>query len=617
MNNPVIIGNATLHLGDCISTMAGMADNSLDAIICDPPYLISFMGRSFDSQHKSLPGDNEGQKMQEWHRRWVKEAYRILKPGGHLAAFGGDRTHHRLMSAMEDVGFELRQCGYWIFSTGFPKSQDASKALDQYFGMKDKREVLETIKKKPSASFDCHEGWVRPWAEGKTTMDITEPAHPLAKQYAGYGTALKPATEIIAIGRKPMIGTLAENLLTWGTGAMNLDASRVKSEDQLADDYVYRRLSSLYSSVCGGDLSPEQLFGLLEHIVFALRSYSTVGIDHSHNEVCQDDILLEVALYENLVARLFPNGVWCGRSSWSIPDFLACYQSYLHLCDAHIRLLKEAAQGGSPLLADALERTCLNQPLLERNRESLSSDRLSNSDDFLLALSVSYIIGEYCTLYSSPQISQGRFPPHLLHDGSDVVKKCFPDTGASKATEQSNDRYKCKEYAGEGYFGTRGPENSYTDSGSSSRFFPSLPYDEEDCATIFYCAKASRTDRNQGCENIDQNKYSHDGRLTEIENPYQRNQSVASNFHVSVKPTSLMRWICRLLTPKGGTLLDPFMGSGSTLKAAVLENFTCIGIEMDADYFAIAEARVAHVSPEIVEVKHERVKTANYQPSLF
>lgn len=93
MNNPVIIGNATLYNADCIEVMAGLPDNSLDSIICDPPYLISFMSKSFDTQHKSLPGANEGQKMQEWHRRWVTEAYRILKPGGHLAAFGGDRTH--------------------------------------------------------------------------------------------------------------------------------------------------------------------------------------------------------------------------------------------------------------------------------------------------------------------------------------------------------------------------------------------------------------------------------------------------------------------------------------------------------------------------------------------
>lgn len=115
--NPVIMGNATLYNADCIEVMAGLPDNSLDSIICDPPYLISFMNTAFDSQHKSLPGANEGQKMQEWHRRWVIEAYRILKPVGHLAAFGGDRTHHRLMSAMEDVGFELRFNLYWCFGS--------------------------------------------------------------------------------------------------------------------------------------------------------------------------------------------------------------------------------------------------------------------------------------------------------------------------------------------------------------------------------------------------------------------------------------------------------------------------------------------------------------------
>ena len=437
--NPVIIGNATLHLGDCIEVMAGLPDNSLDSIICDPPYLISFMSKSFDTQHKSLPGSNEGQKMQEWHRRWVTEAYRILKPGGHLAAFGGDRTHHRLMSAMEDVGFELRFGLYWCYGSGFPKSMDASKALDQHFGMKDKREVVGLSNRHGGGINNNYMGMTK-----ETSNAITKPYHPLAKQYSGYGTALKPATEIIAIGRKPMIGTLAENLLEWGCGAMNLDACRVGNEEITTNGY-----------------------------------------------------------------RAATGQTWNA--------------------------------GG--MLAANVQR--------------------------------------------EPTQHIGRFPPHLLHDGSDVVKKCFPDarSNCNKTNDKSGHKNK---YVG-GTLLNKVSSSCYTDSGSASRFFPSLPYDEEDCATIFYCAKASKSDRGD------------------------------FNNHVSVKPTNLMKWICRLLTPKGGTLLDPFMGSGSTLKAAVLENFTCIGIEMDADYFAIAEARVSHVSPEVYVTpsRPERAEVAPRQQSMF
>ena len=117
-----------------------MDENSIPFIITDPPYLLEFMGKKFDKQHKDLEGENEGQKMQKWHTGWLIEAYRVLKPGGYLVAFGGTRTSHRLACAMEDVGFEIRDTMMWIYGSGFPKSLDISKAIDKR--MKVKREVI-------------------------------------------------------------------------------------------------------------------------------------------------------------------------------------------------------------------------------------------------------------------------------------------------------------------------------------------------------------------------------------------------------------------------------------------------------------------------------------------
>lgn len=108
----------TLHHGDCIEIMQGMPENSVDSIVCDPPYLLEFMGKAFDKQHKTFPGDNDGQKMQAWHERWARGAMRVLKPGGHLLAFGGTRTSHRLTSALEDAGFEIRDTVEWIYGSG-------------------------------------------------------------------------------------------------------------------------------------------------------------------------------------------------------------------------------------------------------------------------------------------------------------------------------------------------------------------------------------------------------------------------------------------------------------------------------------------------------------------
>jgi site-specific DNA-methyltransferase (adenine-specific) len=182
---------------------------------------------------------------------------------------------------------------------------------------------------------------------------------------------------------------------------------------------------------------------------------------------------------------------------------------------------------------------------------------------------------------SSPQ---GRFPANLIHDGSEEVTSLFPDSkgqqGDVKGTEKSNTGQN-------GIYGNfeRVPSlPKRNDSGSASRFF--------------YCAKASKKDRNEGCNNLDEKQYSHDGRSKPIENAFQRNNSIAHNNHPTVKPTDLMQYLVKLVTPKNGIVLDPFMGSGSTGKACVLEGFDFIGIELDEEYLKIAEKRIAYAEKE-------------------
>jgi site-specific DNA-methyltransferase (adenine-specific) len=175
---------------------------------------------------------------------------------------------------------------------------------------------------------------------------------------------------------------------------------------------------------------------------------------------------------------------------------------------------------------------------------------------------------------------EGRWPANLIHDGSSEVLALFPTTTSGKMAAGTTRKNKA------GWAGDM-PESTGNetigDSGSAARFF--------------YCAKASKTDRNEGCENIEPGQYSHDGRDTPIDNAYQRNSSSSSNSHPTVKPADLMRYLCRLVTPQDGTILDPFMGSGSTGKAAVLEGFKFVGIEREANYLEIATARIAAVTP--------------------
>lgn len=343
-------------LGDCLEIMRDIPDGSIDAIVTDPPYGLSdhrasdvfsclsswlagqeyrpnkkgFMGRTWDSW---VPGP------EVW-----REVFRVLKPGGHVVAFAGSRTHDLMSMALRLAGFECRDTVLWVYGSGFPKSLDVSKAIDKAAGAE--REVIgvdeRIARRQPRKGYS-------PVLDKQSTFNgananITAPATDAARQWQGWGTALKPAFEPALLFRKPLVGTVAENVLAHGAGALNIDGCRVED---------------------GGE-----------------------------------------------------------------------------------------------------------------------------------------------------ETSKGRFPANLIHDGSDEVLAVFP--GAA--------------------------------GGSAARFF--------------YCAKASKTDRG------------------------------TDNSHPTVKPTELMRYLVRLVTPLGGTVLDPFMGSGSTGKAAVLEGFHFLGIEQDPNYFNIATERI-------------------------
>ena len=366
-----------LIVGDCVEAMRAMEPESVDAIVTDPPYGLEFMGKEWDRlgdgfRRRDNPADvgganpfgrtsrtspeyRAGTEAQAWHEAWACEALRVLKPGGYLLAFGGTRTVHRLVCAIEDAGFEIRDMIAWVYGSGFPKSLDVSKAIDKAAGAE-----REVVGKRDTAKGNGGTG-NNFLGDAPRIIDITAPATDAAKQWAGWGTALKPAHEPAILARKPLVGTVAENVLRYGTGALNIDACR----------YPY------------------------------------------------------------------------GDPSWPGP------------------------------------------------REK-------------------------------PAMTAASWAPNRI-----LGKLDYNDGETWDASERG-----------------RWPAN------------------------LYHCPKPDRGERDDGLD---------DDR----------------NLHPTVKPLALMRWLCRLVTPPGGLILDPFAGSGTTIVAALRENFRVIGIEKDEGYAEIARARIA------------------------
>ena len=497
-----------IMVGDNRVSLRELAENSVDAIVTDPPYELGFMGKGWDKS--GIAND-----VKFWD-----DCLRVLKPGGHLLAFSGSRTYHRMACAIEDSGFEVRDQMMWVYGSGFPKSLDVSKALDKTDGTTTQRErrlrftawvrsqgvTAKQINEATQTLMGSHyttEGeqpsvmtrehleacrhlfrevprWVEQEADTRSVeienfnsrqviktriatdttkvriacslesqglqvthkreINITAPANEAARKWDGWGTALKPAHEPIVLARKPLEGTVADNVLKWGTGALNIEGCRI---GQTVETWpISRSRPSGHSNIYTGKM---------------------LG---------------------------FPT--------------------------------KTVSGGNAP---------------------------------------------------------NGRWPANLMHDGSEEVLELFPESNGGAAPKKSNIP-SGRHYEG-GWGNVSNEERREFGSGSAARFF--------------YCPKANKKDRNEGCEHLE-------AKLFQTSQPYGKgaearaegNAKGNKNNHPTVKPTELMAYLCRLVTPPGGLILDPFMGSGSTGKAAIREGFRFVGMELSQEYADIAAARIAH-----------------------
>jgi len=465
-----------LLVGDCREVLKDFPDASVDSVVTDPPYELGFMGKKWDASGVAYDVGLWG------------EVLRVLKPGGHLLAFGGTRTYHRMAVAIEDAGFEVRDSLHWLYGSGFPKSHNVSKAINKAAGAE--REVVGS---KVTGKARTDEGW----QGGQQDVPITAPATDSAKQWDGWGTALKPAHEPIVVARKPLVGTVAANVLTYGTGALNIDACRVGSEGGTA----------------GATAGPS-------------------------NGIFGDGL-------NGQAGKPVPNmGRWPANIVFT--HSAGCVQ---------VGTTSDACR-----VRDSFQTYSQNSNFGKRSQVKNKTEKM---------VAAVWHCVEGC-------------PVGELDEQSGV--------GISRAGGVAGWQ---DEYVGGTYAPI--PRTGHNDTGGASRFFTVTEWDPVGDVPFKYVAKPSKKERNAGLDGLEKKRESDRKKDDGVggDNPRNRSNTAKVNHHPTVKPIALMRWLVKLVTPPGGTVLDPFAGSGTTLVAATLEGFDAVGVEFTEEYVPIIEGRVA------------------------
>lgn len=521
---------AEVILGDCLSVMRTMPAMSVDAVVTDPPYGLAFMGKLWDH---GVPGVDF----------WA-EALRVAKPGAALLAFGGTRTFHRLACAIEDGGWEIRDCLAWLYGSGFPKSLDVSKAIDKAAGAKREVVGVSTHSANRHADMGFHGG-----SPNEGIRAITAPATEAAREWSGWGTALKPAYEPVILARKPLKGTVAANVLRYRTGALNVEGCRLQTSGPTATIGEWEQDGNLCAS-CASDAG-KRVRPSTPGIGGSTAPRSAAPTRNAAEQTARDGI------------DRTATGCSAGRSPEAQSGSLAGPSN------------SSTARSGRtpsdlfPMDSSSTMRTATGSTTVPRTCASCGEPTTSPS-----------------TLLGTPT---GRWPSNVLLD--EEAARMLDEQSGNRPGAVSNGSKTTEGLAGTGTFKIHAREQQpgRADSGGASRFF--------------YTAKASRADREDGLEGVEERtKRILNGGIPSAVNSDARGMAgggdrVARNHHPTVKPTDLMRWLCRLVTPPGGTVLDPFAGSGSTGVAALSEGFDFIGIEREADYVEIARRRIANVAP--------------------
>ena len=516
--------------GDCLVEMQKLEDNSVDSIVVDPPYGISFMGKKWDY---NVP------KVEVW-----QEALRVLKAGGHALVACGTRTQHRMAVNLEDAGFEIRDIVFYHYGSGFPKSLN----------------IFKTLTKK------CTCGFMEAYEKNRNEWNLS------CQQETEYSLRPLPKTDISqTVNAKDKQGKVLQS---------SLSEQSVPIQQSKSAENVWSRqpgMEGRYNAEKDTwQLSGSDVYSLPERI----SAYGEEGWVHNDTQIGNGSIA-----GENINKNR-------GSSSQRSQSEQQQDREPCAFCKQFRAQAIRALGYGTALKPSTELWTLCRKPLSEKTvaenvlkygtgginidecRVGTTGARNNGNSNGTVG---SNSIGTYGKAIKK-DYNMGRFPANLIHDGSDEVVGLFPDSNGSGKARKLQRSVK-PEQDGWGMNKNSADEVKLPDAGSGS------------ASRFFYCAKASKSERNKGLEGFEEKK-TNDGRNKEIDNAFQRGSTLRNNNHPTVKPIALMSYLCRLITPKGGTILDPFMGSGSTGIGAKLENFNFIGIELDEDYFNIAKSRI-------------------------
>jgi len=681
-----------IYQGDCIEELKKLPDNSVDAIITDPPYGLEFMGKEWDKfknaenigggtmENRNTPyqrGEKtppayyiwtleQKNEFQIFSMNWAKECLRVLKPGGFLLSFGGTRTYHRMTCGIEDAGFEIRDTIMWVYGSGFPKSLNIGKAVDKMQG--NEREVVFKnpyadghIRKATGNISDANDN-VKFLSEYKLENGLRKETKGTS-EWEGWGTALKPAVEPIVVARKPLSEkNVALNVLKWGTGGINIDECRIgfKGEKDVKNAQVgfKQTRENIYKlGITGKDIvqptiengrfpaniilekSYQQVYTLKESFINLIpllniyygneymfkmqKEISGLSLQEEGKswKILQSEMLQPTSESEiqrkessNVGEETNPKvkefneqeqnkEIWKGESNIqrgmdeqgiqvsqysrinTFPeDFSKTndeQRGYSRTQNNNGNLseqtIKERGSGSSQEWSE--ER--------QQNREFRDDEQFNTQErtqrDFKRIKNIAkgergFIICD-CDLpkewreYFESTIIEIDYP----FSSSRMLDKQTGNIGCSSDRE----KYKGSNYGTSMFLGDKPLFNSptYTDKGGASRFF--------------YVAKASKSERNFGCEgkeeivDCDRNPECYSADV-----PFNRSANPKKNNHPTVKPIKLMEYLIKLVSKENAVILDPFLGSGTTAIACLKLNRKFIGIEKEEEYVKIAQARI-------------------------